>query len=456
VRIALAVHGWPPEQVGGTELSTRALARALAANGHEVLVIAGTLEFSHPPSVRRGREQDPVSGNSFSVVKIERSDPYFDHWQKHRAPRTSRVAVELMVEHRIEVLHVHHWVRLSTDLVRRAARAGIPSLVSLHDHYATCLLGWRVHPTEEAVCKRKFAPLACSLCAAAVPPRTPWLPLEEQALSAATRMQAIAAELDAARCILVPSMAHAESLLFLGLPQHHLIVVPPLAPVSLTPRDPLPAPVGKEPLLVGAWGLSDDAKGVSLLKAAARRLKGRVHLVLAGLAAGESEPWIETYGAYAPEDLAEHPVTRVHVAAVASLALESHGLVASEGQALGLPLVLPLMDALAERFSDGEGVLFYEQGDEDDLTAVLDRLARERGLLEILGRRVHPEGDLFDQTVEHIQALYGRTLREGAPDVPPEEWFEERMAQETMDAWDEALKAAPRSSLGLPDEEPKQ
>lgn len=453
MRIALAVHGWPPEQMGGTELSTRALARALVAQGHDVLVLAGTLEFSHPPSVRREREQDPVSGKSFSVVKIERSDPYFDHWQKHRAPRSSKVAVDLMREHKTEVLHVHHWVRLSSDLVRQAARAKIPALVSLHDHYATCLLGWRVYPADKTVCTRKFEPLACSRCASSVPPRTPWLPVEEQAMRAATRRQELGAELTAACRILVPSLAHAESLLRLGLPQHNMIVVPPLAPVQLTPTRPLAVPTPGEPLRVGAWGMSDEAKGASLLKAAVRRLKGRVQLVLAGRCAGEPEEWIETHGAYKPEDLAGHPVTRVHVAACASLAMESYGLVASEGQALGLPLVLPLADAFVERFSDGEGVLFFEQGDEDDLTAVLDRLAREEGLLETQRRRVAAEPDLFAQTVEHTEALYARALREGPPAVPEEAWFEERMAQQSMDAWDEALKSASREDLGLPEDE---
>jgi glycosyltransferase involved in cell wall biosynthesis len=455
MRIALAVHGWPPEQMGGTELSTRALAWALVAAGHDVLVLAGTLEFSHPPSVRREREVEPTTGTSFRVVKIERSDPYFDHWQKHRAPRSSCVAVELMQEHKTEVLHVHHWVRLSTDLVRRAARAGIPAMVSLHDHYATCLLGWRVHPQEKAICKREFSAVGCSQCAGAVPPRTPWLPAEEQAMRAATRMQELAAELACARRILVPSLAHAESLLSLGLPGHNMTVVPPLAPARLTLQKTWTAPKPGQPLRVGAWGLSDEAKGVTLLKAAARRLGGRVHLVLAGHATGESEPWIETFGAYAPEDLADHPVTQVHVAACASLAMESYGLVASEAQSLGLPLVLPLIDVFSERFSDMQGVLFFEQGSEDDLTAVLDRLARERGLLEIQRRKIVREDDLYEQTVEHMQALYARTMRKGPPKVPEETWFEERMAQEAMDAWDEALKVAPRSALGLPDEESK-
>lgn len=452
MRVALLVHGWPPEQVGGTELSTRRLARELVARGHDVLVIAGTLQFSHPPAVRRQREIEPSTGRAFLVAHVERSDPYFDHWQKHRAPRSGRAVEELLREHGAEVLHVHHWVRSTSDVVRRAARAGIPTLVSLHDHATTCLLGWRVHPTERKACTRPFDALGCATCAANVPPRTPWLDAHQQAVAAGQRQAELAAELRAAARVLVPSLSHGEQLLRLGLPPVHLVAVPPLTPVALEPSLPLAGPGPGEPLRVGAWGLSDAAKGTALLRSAAAQLGSKVHLVLAGLAAGEPTENIEVHGVYAPEDLQEHPVTKVHVAVSATTALESYGLVASEAIALGLPLVLPLAGAFEERFSDGEGVLFHAQGDAADLTRVLGRLAQERGLVDVLRRHLPAPDSSEPQVIEHLLDLYARAVRQGPPDVPAPDWFAERMEQAAMDAWDEEVKRRRPEDLGLSSE----
>ena len=452
MRLAILLHAWPPEQLGGTELSTRRLVHALVARGHDVLVVAGTLEFSHPPSVRRRREVEPATGRPYTVALVERSDPYFDHWQKHRCPGSSRAIAELLREHRIEVLHLHHWLRSSSDVVRRVGRLGIPTVATLHDHATTCLLGWRVHPVERKACERTFDPLGCARCAGAVPPHTPWLGLDRQAVAASERAEALAAELRATARVLVPSLAHGELLVRMGLPAANLVAVPPLVPVDLLPREPLPSPAKGTPLRVGAWGISDEAKGGTLLREATRRLAGRVELVLAGHAAGEPEPGIEVHGTFAPEELQGHPVTDVHVAASGTIALESYGLVASEAQALGLPLVLPLAGAFAERFSEGEGVLFYEQGSAEGLAAVLERLATEPGLLEAVRGRVRPAEENEATIVELLEGLYRQAVVEGPPEAPAPAWYEDRLAELAAEAWDDEVKARTRADLGFDDE----
>jgi glycosyltransferase involved in cell wall biosynthesis len=452
VRLAVLLHAWPPEQLGGTELSTRRLVHALVSRGHEVLVLAGTLEFSHPPSVRRRREVEPVTGRPYTVALVERSDPYFDHWQKHRCPGSTRAVLDLLREHRIEVLHLQHWLRSSSDIVRRAALQGVPTVASLHDHATTCLLGWRVHPVERRACERVFDPLGCARCAAQVPPFTPWKSLDQQAVAAGERAAAFEAELAATARVLVPSLAHGELLVRMGLEVQSLLTVPPLVPVHLRRAEPLPAPGPGRPLRIGAWGLSDEAKGGGLLREAARRLEGRVELVLAGHAAGEAETGVEVHGAYTPGDLAEHPVTQVHAAASGTIALESFGLVASEAQALGLPLVLPLAGAFSERFSEGEGVLFYEQGSAAGLAAVLERLASEDGLLTLLRRRLPPVEEDEGQVIEFLERLYQQVADDGPPAVEAPAWYEDRMAELAAQAWDDEVKRRTRADLGFQDE----
>jgi NAD(P)-dependent dehydrogenase (short-subunit alcohol dehydrogenase family) len=88
VRIALAVHAWPPEGTGGTERSVRALAFALARAGSEVLVVAGSLRRAEGPDVQLEHtvERDPASGAQVELLRVRRPDLYFDHWHKSAYP----------------------------------------------------------------------------------------------------------------------------------------------------------------------------------------------------------------------------------------------------------------------------------------------------------------------------------------------------------------------------------
>ena len=171
--------------------------------------------------------------------------------------------------------------------------------------------------------------------------------------------------------------------------------------------------------------------------------------MLAGHAAGEPEPGVEVRD-LRPEELQGHPVTDVHVAASGTIALESYGLVASEAQALGLPLV-PWRVPSAERFSEGEGVFFYEQGSAAGLAAVLERLATEPGLLEVVRGRAVPAEDDEATIVDLLEGLYRRPRR-GPPEAPAPAWYEDRLAELAAEAWDDEVKARTRADLGSEDE----
>jgi glycosyltransferase involved in cell wall biosynthesis len=457
VRIALAVHGWPPELRGGTELGTRAMAYALVREGHEVLVIAGTLEHADPPRSHRTRELEPDSGRPFTVARIERPDLYFDHWQKGRSAPVGRAFDALLADFRPDVLHLQHWLRLSTDLVRRAARVGIPSVVTLHDHTTTCLLNWRAHPVEQAPCLRTFDPMGCAACAGHVPPKTPWVGLEQQIVRAASRQQDLGSELRVARAVIVPSQAHGESLLHLGLAPRSLLVVPPFGGVTFTPRPAPEDPAVDGALRVGAWGLSSPAKGAALIRQAVAEVDAPlpIELHLAGADAGEMVSGVhgnrvQVHGVYEPADLAVHAVTNVHLAVVGSLAEESHCLVADEAHALGLPLALPLSGAFPERFSEGDGVWFYPAADAGGLARLLDRAARDSEALGALRERVRPPDQDTAARVKLLVELYAEVVREGPPEVAVAEWFEEKLTETETAAWDTALSQSDPSELGFP------
>jgi glycosyltransferase involved in cell wall biosynthesis len=465
VKVLLAVHGYPPELVGGTENTVRSLAHGLAREGHEVVIVCGTLR--HQQGFRRSLELDEADGCTLRIHKIHRADLYFDHWQKSASARAARAFGDILREERPDLVHVHHWIRLSRDLVLRAAIERIPAVVTLHDLWTTCLLTFRVRPESGAFCHERLAPSPCVRCAAQVPPRTPWRGFEEQGLALLERSADLARELELARAVLAPTRAHAEAVArYLGLApsRMNVRVVPHGRDLALSPRPPLGAPADLGRLELALIGHLYRLKGADHVLRALRRLPdpARVRLHLAG---GEPEPAfaaelrelargldVHFHGPYSAGELGSHPAAAAHAFVSATLAHESWGLVLDEAVALGLPLILPRSGAYAERLREGRGALFYSPGSEEELAGVLLRLLEEPGLLARLRASLPALAEFVPSVAAHVRAhlsVYTEALQAGPPEnvrLPSER---ERLWQAAEDAWGAALPRHTGEELGF-------
>jgi glycosyltransferase involved in cell wall biosynthesis len=446
MNLLLAVHGYPPELCGGTEISVRELARGLAGSGHSVTVVAGTLERAKSSGgftaeIAPGSDVDPATGRRFDVLRLRRSDLYFDHWQKSLFPPLTEAFGRIVRERRPDVVHVHHWIRLSRDLVQAAARAGVPSVCSLHDFWTSCLIAFRVLPRTRAFCRATIAPTPCLACAQELPPRTPWLDPREAAGELARRQKHLLDELALARIVLVPSAQHARELeTFLGLEPGglHARAIPPIGPSAMgqpaqRPRRRAPPfDPGKTPLELACWGQVLPHKGIDLiLNAFARlRLPARLHVAgaepdpsySAALRRDAARLDVRFHGSYAAEELAAHPVAAVHAMVSGSLARETHSLVVDEAIELGLPSILPAGGAHLARERVEEWALLYEPGDVVQLARAIERLQGEAGLLASLARGLpspaKPPVRLAD-LVRAMEAIYREAAAQGAPAVSP-------------------------------------
>jgi glycosyltransferase involved in cell wall biosynthesis len=373
VKVCLVAHGYPPELLGGTEKAVQALARGLARRGAEVLVVAGSMQHEQGFRLSAASDDPGGGGRPIRVRRIHRADLYFDHWQKSASARVARAFREILREERPDLVHVHHWIRLTRDLVACAAAEGIPAAVTLHDLWTSCLITFRVRPDTRDFCEAPLAADPCLDCAQLVPPRTPWVPREGQHLLLAERRAELVRELALARAVLVPSRAHAESLArFLGLELAGLAleVLPHGRDLALAPRAPLPPPAALGRLVLGSWAHLHPLKGADLVLGALALLPAprRVELHLAGaevdaayaarlraLAAGLE---VRFHGAFAEAELGAHPVTGVHAMVSGTRARESFGLVLDEAVALGLPSILPRSGAVPPRKAQGAGARF--------------------------------------------------------------------------------------------------
>ncbi len=473
MKVLLAAHGFPPQQVGGVELSVSSLATLLARRGHSVRVVSGSLQRSAHADAAEVQHETQVGplGERIEVARIARPDLYFDHWHKSLSAAASRAFRDLLREMRPDVVHVHHWLRLSRDLVLVAAREKIPSVVTLHDAWTSCPIVFRVRPDTQRACDAPVGPHPCIACAARVPPRTPWIPRESSYLMLAERQRDIGRELDLARVRIAPSREHARALeRSLGRAEDSLAVeiVSPLAAADAVPlrARPQPGGVAEAGLHVACWSQVSRLKGSDLMLqaflAAHAELGPDLSLRLdihgpaadpefaAQLRAQAGSAPVRFGGAFQAAELENCIDPRAQLFVHTSRAHESYGLSIDEAARLGLALLLPDAPVFVERC--GGSARFYASGNEASLKAQLVRLARDPADLlraraaatEWAGRLPSP-----DSIAARHEEIYARAIAAAAPSVAQPSWFDERMAHEATQAWDRALSQCSADALGF-------
>jgi glycosyltransferase involved in cell wall biosynthesis len=414
-------------------------------------------------------------GERIEVARIARPDLYFDHWHKSLSSAASRAFRDLLRETRPDVVHVHHWLRLSRDLVLVAAREGIPCVVSLHDAWASCPIVFRVRPDTQRACDAPVGPHPCIACAARVPPRTPWIPVESAYLMLAERQRDIGRELDLARARIAPSQAHAHALeRTLGRAVNSLAVdvIAPLAGISAarvaaqsSSVDAVLAPAPASLRLV-SWSQIARLKGTDLLLqaflGAREELAGEVELELdvhgaaadaqfaAQLRALAGTAPVRWVGAFEARELASVIDPAAQVFVHAARAHESYGLSIDEAARLGLALLLPDAPVFRERCADV--ALFYAGGNAASLQEQLVRLARDPAQITRARQAATQWAARLASSASialRHEEVYARAIAAGAPPAPAAGWFDERMSQQATFEWDRALSQSSAEALGL-------
>lgn len=475
MKVLFAVHGYPPELVGGTENTVQALARGVARAGGEAVVVAGSLDWESGYRVSESTDTDPVSGRPVAVYRIHRDDLYFDHWHKSVSARVARDFRAILERERPDVVHVHHWLRLTRDLVAVAARVGIPAAVTLHDLWTTCPITFRVRSDTGAFCESPMAADPCLGCSGRVPPRTPWVDVGQSHMLLAERRADVVRELSLARVVAVPSRAHARSVAeFLGLDPDalRLRVVPPGRDLELPRLAPREAPSADRPLVLTTWGHHSSLKGTDLLVEAIGRLPdpGRVELHVLGecvTPAYEAElrrladglP-VRFHGAFAGTPaLADHPGVDAHLMVSGTRARESWGMVVDEALRLGLPCVLPRAGAFVERVQgaqgaggDGAWALLFDPGDPASLAAALQSVLDDPDRLVRLRAALPEPAAIVPTLAEHVAgwtALYEEVVPLGGPEVEEPDWWQDRMRAAFEADWDASLRQRSASEVGF-------
>ena len=457
MKILHIVHGFLPECRGGTEFHVDELSRAQARAGHEVFVVSGSLErgvWNEDPAVRGGVGKcdsswsDPegdVAGfdedgagaelgdgaatcrGEVRRIRLKRSDLYFDSWCKAYSPEIEIALRRLLDTLRPDLVHVHHWIRLTVNLVRIATDLGFPAVITLHDLYATCPRCFRLLD-DGSFCTRPMSPDHCLTCA----PRFPLMDDDLTREGLKLYRDSLLDELNGAGAVLVPTACTADLIArCLEMPRERFKVTGlPYAPrLSGGPRKPYTPHQAGKVLRIGTWGVISEHKGAELLIDALRR----VH------ADGSSPLELRFFGRIAtpklerrlrkkaeglpvtfngPYTLEEVDASAPHVAVFSSQAFETYGFVLDEAFEMGLPVIVPDHGALNERA--GAAGHRFRVNDAESLADTIRHVSARPEVLARAASRIPPPSEMPEHYAKRLHAIYIRIMksscgRKGAP-----------------------------------------
>lgn len=432
MRILFVVHGFPPMNLGGTEIYTRDLARALVREcGDEVWVLTRRADPARPEYEVTEEALDGlrvVSVNNTFAACRSFADTY-------RNPEIRRLAAAALDRIRPDAAHLQHLTCLSTEIVEDLRARRIPTVLTLNDYWLICHRGQLFDVDEqpcegpESGCGRCILPHAgggATFFNAARALRfaerrmplgmtRPLRRLGERAAQELGRvavadlegerrrhhMLRLAGSVDLVQC---PSDTLRQRFLAFGVASGKLHRVEqgidhrPFA--GLAERGPRPA---GQPLRIGFLGSMIVSKAPHVLLEA-----------FAGLPAGAAT--LEIFGGFGTyhgdgsyqarvEPMLAHPGVRHHgplphervaeafaavdVLVVPSTWLENAPFVIREAFVAGVPVVASDRGGMAEMVRHEVDGLLFEPGRPAALRAALARLLDEPGLLERLrsGRR---------------------------------------------------------------------
>lgn len=368
MRFGMVTTFYPPFSYGGDATYVRNLARALAAEGHEVDVIASTEAYRV-----RSKDDDQDAPSWEDGVMVSRI--------RHRAgllaplvsqqtglPAFHRPALDAFLAKPFDVLHFHNISLMGGPGVLRMGHASA-RVMSLHDHWLICpthaLWKNRSHVCDDRTC------FTCSVRSGVPPQLWRYTSLRDRSLEAVDRL-------------LAPSRFAAEMHRANGIK----------APIEVLPLfssiEGAAEPASTYARRIIFAGRVTALKGIEMLVRVAARMPdiellvvGQGELRPALTAAYANHSNIRFLGKVAQEQLAEHYAAAAAVV-LPTLVPETFGLTVVEAAACGTPAIVARSSGgAAELVNTTGGGLLYET--EQELADAILRIVEDRALRERLG-----------------------------------------------------------------------
>lgn len=395
------------DRLGGTEIHTAALARALAGEFDSSLLA---------PQDLAGQWTDQTVEQVAGIRVIRRNGAHIRPNQRLHGggvdlsdPGVERGFLRLLEAGAWPLVHVHSLLNWNSLLLPELARrAGCRVVLSLHSLEAVCADFTLVPPALGNYCGHRYGgdDPACETCLAPRLLRRRGVQAPSPAALLASRRHAWKRIAQGADAVVAPSRFALDRVASaLGIDfGHRGVVVPHGLPA---PPAMLPAPDADAPFTVGFLAGGSRAKGFDLVMRLAAdpalahlsfRIHGRVDHALLD---APPPPNIQFAGPYRPDRIGA-VLAPLDLVLLPSQSPETFSIALSECRAAAVPVLASRAGALAERVADGVDGWLLPAGDPAPW--------RDR-LLQLSG----PEGrDRLRRVREHLQGLPVRTLDDNA------------------------------------------
>ena len=410
-RVLYISHDHPSIQVGGAEVFTYELYRAMRESGRfEPVLVARTAASGHRH--RAGTPFFSVDGDPNQVLWSPAEFDGFWMTSRHKAQYTTHFQ-DLLRAYRPDVVHIQQTIGLGFDVIRQVRRTlgSAPVVFTLHEFQPICHAnGHMVRPGGE-LCSRA-TPLRCHECFPEVPPSEFFL-----------RERLIKNHLEQVDMFLAPSRFLLERYVEWGIPRDRIrFLENGRRPQASRSRDTTPPPGN-----FGFFGQLHPDKGVLVLLEAMRRIGERgatePHLYLNGANLGhqrrdfrrrvaalleECADRVTVRGRYRPEELPDR-MRDVAWVVVPSIWWENSPMVIQEAFMHRRPVICSDLGGMAEKVTAGVDGLHFPAGDADALAATLERAAASPAEWRRLRDGIQPVYSMAEAVEEHI-ALYRALL----------------------------------------------
>jgi len=459
MRVLQITHAFMPESMGGTEVQTYRVSRALQARGHEVAVLYRVADASRPEN-----ELLPGEYNGVPVYRLINNFTWaHDADYHHYNPDSDAALSSLVDQFRPDIVHFQHLGGgLSTSWVSLLRHLGVPTILTLHDYWPICYRS-NLLTAGGHLCDGPDGGIRCGRCWQA-DARQPSVAIRERlrevgllegmrraprfvlnALAGTRNVVGPCSALSYHTTRLMVRNAYFRNLLhqfpvilspsdFLrrmyvswGVAAERIQVVPNIIVAEHMDGIPWQLPLGDQ-LQVAYIGSLSQFKGTTVLVQALNALANEpIGLSIYGPTTGSAaveryvedlrrmcrNPRVRFAGPFANEDIGS-VLKGTDVVVLPSTCYENSPLTILEALYAGRPVVASNIGGMAELIRDGVNGLTFAVGDAADLADKLRTLAREPETVQCLQKGI-TRPPTASEIVPRIEEWYDLAIGGSAP-----------------------------------------
>lgn len=413
MRILQVSAHFPPDFVSGGTLQPQRIARALRARGHEVRVLAGSLDPKR--EVLDAWVDEDETG--LPVHWVASGDfIWWDDERNYDNPPITSLARDLLSDWRPDVVHCHSLQSLGVGAIDAAVELGVPVVVTMHDFWWLCARQFLVD-TDNRPCSLVVDASDC--------------PCEAGRDHLERRARRLRRTLDRVALVLVPSQSAADVLIANGIDSGLIEVDENGVPdPSVGPPRAREQPNAGGRVTLRYTGGSNPLKGADVVLDALghlgvlRNVRVVVHNLEEALARRALDPievGAELAPPYPPDEL-DKVLADTDVLLLPSVARETYSLVTREALARGVPVIASDVLGPEEVVEDGRNGLIIPAADPEALAAAIRSIDDDPGVVDRWRSRI---GKVtlrsIDQQTDDLVARYANlTTRPNAPARAPD------------------------------------